>query len=557
MKIPLTNPIYFLVVIFFSVLYAQSNIGGVGFWLPSNVVVWSTVLLFSLVFLIRNLTAGTLKLSWFTAILGLFLFLLLFLGSFHKGGQFEITHLVICYFVIVLFVLTLDQLELNQIDLDRLLLSLAVLGFLAVFISFIQLFDAYGVLYQLTGYEFFRISGRAVGFFQQPNMLASFLSFVVLAATHLLLKSPYKNIIKLNVIFVLTIGLSVYIILISGSRVGLLSLTLSVTLMLVFYGWQYRPTIVEMIKIFSAIGLGIVMFWFMPSDVSLVQALDTKMTKVLDGVDIRWYLYDASYNMVMSQPLWGVGLGNFPDHFIEYARQHEIYHYVGLDRQAYLHPHNELLYWAAESGLLPVLFLILAGLGLLVVSWKANRDRLIVSLLLALPFLIQAQVSFPFSLSAIHLFLFLLLLHFSMGRLKLVELSYAVLPSHKRSAVIAVGFGGFVALWLSIHTLKSIEEFYYFKNRLFLYQNEGFKHYETNGYFPRASSHFLFKGQALATMNSMLERAIRNHNFYDIMQYKRWADSLDYRDQSVQLNLRKATELLKSQSDNEEKNRGK
>lgn len=76
------------------------------------------------------------------------------------------------------------------------------------------------------------------------------------------------------------------------------------------------------------------------------------------------------------------------------------------------HPHNELLYWGVEGGLLPMLAIGGAGLGIL---WRLRRQswaRALGLLALITPMALHTQTEYPFYHSVAHWLTFLILLWF-------------------------------------------------------------------------------------------------------------------------------------------------
>ncbi|MGR5456791.1 O-antigen ligase family protein, partial [Vibrio alfacsensis] len=73
-----------------------------------------------------------------------------------------------------------------------------------------------------------------------------------------------------------------------------------------------------------------------------------------------------SIDMLIEKPFTGYGLGKFEAEYMVYtARQHQLNNNFAAGVPALDHPHNELLFWGIEGGLLPILGILLAALFIL------------------------------------------------------------------------------------------------------------------------------------------------------------------------------------------------
>ena len=74
------------------------------------------------------------------------------------------------------------------------------------------------------------------------------------------------------------------------------------------------------------------------------------------------------------------------------------------------HPHNELLYWGAEGGLIPVVAIVLAAVMVLVRIYNAKKGTRLAMFALFVPIVLHSQLEYPFYHSAIHWITFVVLL---------------------------------------------------------------------------------------------------------------------------------------------------
>ena len=73
------------------------------------------------------------------------------------------------------------------------------------------------------------------------------------------------------------------------------------------------------------------------------------------------------------------------------------------------HPHNEILFWTVEGGIIPLLGILFIVGSFLNIVWKAKKNRAWSYLVLLLPITIHLQLELPFYISAIHWFTFIFL----------------------------------------------------------------------------------------------------------------------------------------------------
>ena len=139
--------------------------------------------------------------------------------------------------------------------------------------------------------------------------------------------------------------------------------------------------------------------------------------------------------MIAERPWLGWGYGHFQHDFL-----HHFYttHSSGMESVAISHPHNEILLWGVEGGLLS-----LSGIALIVWGlWRLLRHSRPVPLrpapwLAALPILLHMMVEYPLYLSAAHSVLLLVILRVSDLRRRLRLPSHSQLPLRLTTAGIA------------------------------------------------------------------------------------------------------------------------
>jgi O-antigen polymerase len=129
------------------------------------------------------------------------------------------------------------------------------------------------------------------------------------------------------------------------------------------------------------------------------------------GADVRPHIYRISWQLFIEKPLTGHGIGSFQrvfhQHAAEYMQQRPGT-YIGSD--PYTHPHNELLYWAVEGGVLALAGILLAVGAVVMRLVRLGWQRGVAMAALLAPLGMHALVEWPFYVSVYHWILLMLLL---------------------------------------------------------------------------------------------------------------------------------------------------
>ena len=75
------------------------------------------------------------------------------------------------------------------------------------------------------------------------------------------------------------------------------------------------------------------------------------------------------------------------------------------------HPHNEILFWTVEGGIIPLIGLLIMAGGFLIVIWRTEQKSSWSMLGLTFPILIHTQLELPFYISLIHWVLFIFIIY--------------------------------------------------------------------------------------------------------------------------------------------------
>ncbi len=503
-------------------LYAGKNEGGSGWYLPFNIVVWSVVCLFIMTTFIKvlysqRLVASRVVLYFYTMLLGIFL-----AGSVFANTQNDVwLQTALAFGVVGLFFWSLFQYPLTQRHLIHILVILCIVGFVQSLIAIVQSHDVYRAAYALIPYEAFRFSGdRPLGNFQQVNMLASFLSLVLVATLYLMLNRVFLNGSRVFKIWLFLVVLSsFYVLLLTGSRAGLLAFVIAGICMLIARQHFLRQHLLLFLIWLLALVLAFVLSVYLPGKSLGLEFVLEKMGGLSEGA--RFFLYQYSIQLFMESPIFGLGIGHFIAPFAEHIAAEQN---TALMTMHFTHPHNEWLYWMLQSGMLALL-LPLAFAGMYgVYLFKRSCAYAFMVLALLLPFLIQSQLSYPFTLSSVHLFLLLFFLYVGVRVVKKTWV-FSVNKVLKISFIMVVIFLIGMIFYGTWHTLKSIKEAYIFQNSLFYTQFQTKEEIANQRYLEHATYNLLYREDAVKAMNALVNKAIKSNNRYDLNQFVWWAEN--------------------------------
>ena len=249
---------------------------------------------------------------------------------------------------------------------------------------------------------------RPYGIFQQPNVMASFMATGFVLAGYMLARQPQKynrRIVEISLLYI-TLFVSTLLLVVLASRTGWLALLLT-TLLLIPYLYKYAPRR-RLVTWLAIIVLGIT------SGLSAVH-IQGNAGFVINKADLqspRRYTFPQTLDMVIEKPFTGYGYGKFESEYLLYtARQHQLnptYH-AGLPSMD--HPHNELLYWAVEGGLLPIVGIFIAVGFVFIRLYHTKKDTRLALFALLVPISLHTQLEYPFYHSTAHWITFLILLY--------------------------------------------------------------------------------------------------------------------------------------------------
>ncbi|WP_355662049.1 PglL family O-oligosaccharyltransferase [Halomonas salifodinae] len=431
------------------------NMGGAGLRMPFNATVWmGFALLMALA--LWPATRGVIRYSHFHLGVGLLLLALWapFAWSWNPASMIAFPRLLGATAGAILL-LGLAQLRLQRRDWYWLGLAILLGALVASAFGYAQRY--WLVEGNWMGYN--PAYGRPYGIFQQVNVMTSFLVTALVISAWLYGEARQRW--ERGVILLAPLVMPALVLMIQ-SRTGWLAALLALPLVMAHLHGQDRRRFAQWAGAL-AIGtaLGILLWWAPWGDGSEVAR------EVARGGE-RVPVYLHSLTMILQEPLSGWGYGRFQHDFLhsfaDWRASLPINQPVIVDpiiTQNYSHPHNELLLWGVEGGLLPMLAILAFGSWVLwrIIAHGPRGERLLFCALL-LPLTLHAMTEYPFYHSIAHWLAFLLLLGLVAER---------CWPSRERANRYTFGIrvGGWLAvplLWVfmatHLHTLYQVSDFY-------------------------------------------------------------------------------------------------
>ncbi len=380
--------------------FFMHNQGGSGLYLPFNMVGWAFIsVLISIgiwhLTLAKQLTFSRTQL-WFLA--GFTILLLPFMNPLAEWNMFaQPRFLAIAAGLLLFFALSQFQFKEQQRHaLLYLLLGAVAIEAMFGLIQFFILRDGNWLGYNVK-------VNRPYGIFQKDSVFSSFLAAGLAISLYLqrwddaVQTSRWRQVL-LSVILVATPLLLVQI----QSRAGNYGVILVLLCMLPVL-WSYNRRIfwwsVVLLSIALSIGL-------------LVHTSVRSADSYVLTSGFRKLYWSHLLTMLPQSPWLGHGYGSFEYTFLHdfYAPEH-ITPGMRLMEENLDHPHNEVLFWLHEGGIVAVIGLMVFATGYIGALLKcAGWAKRISLLALVLPLLFHSMVEYPFYHSVAHFFLFVVFL---------------------------------------------------------------------------------------------------------------------------------------------------
>jgi O-antigen polymerase len=388
--------------------YYQPNLGGEGLFMPHNSSIWivATWIIAAASFIIYRTNEIILPKYWFgLALMPIGAWITGFVAENNNPTEWLVRLSVITGGY--LFFLSLFQFRLTEQQIVRALVIVLLMGFIAAFFGIAQTLG----WSQYVSFIPFSSSQSPVGIFQQINIQTSFMVTMLTLAIYIassLSKSQISIFIAL--LLIITTFLASFIVMFSGSRVGLIGLALSLPLILISR-WKElssRKNILTCLLMALCLG-GYLGKGGLESTSNKIERTITNIGG-MEG-DIRWKIYTQSWEIFKESPILGHGLGSFQKVFQERRAEVQAQGITSFEHTPrFSHPHNELIFWLVEGGALSVIGIFCAAIVTLIQIFNSGwRKALSISAIL-MPIALHTQVELPFYTSNTPWLLFLFLL---------------------------------------------------------------------------------------------------------------------------------------------------
>ncbi len=504
----------FLIFLFtIAPLYYQPNLGGRGLELTFNIATWAVAigLICYATFLITLRKSIRLphRFLYFIAVP-----VVIILSNLVTGTSQPVAFFFRELFIVggLFFFFALFQFKLRPYQIEWILLAIALSTLVHSTIGILQIIspDIFGGWFATRGDDVPR------GIFQQINVQVTYLATGIAISIYLLSRPIARRFNPvISGLVILSIALSSFVIVYSGSRVGLLSLVISLLLLLVFRRRQLLHNKVLVLCAIIAITSGTVvgkdgMERSFAKTMDLAQGMN-----IAQGVsrDARINMYRIAFELIAQKPLFGHGIGNYLRVWNLQTGDYFARHPDALLPPYITHPHNELVYWLIEGGVMIVLGILAAIVAVVLGLIRCGPRRAAGYIAMLLPITLHAQVELPFYISSVHWFLWLFLI-FVVMRHQIFSKNLSTSAAANKliqasSLIVLIG-----SLYFLQHTSRAQADMWSYVN-----QQTG-----NTSYLQVALSNHYFNNKAEEiAMRVSLYNAVAANDTEQIMQYVQWS----------------------------------
>lgn len=366
--------------------------GGIGLYLIPNIISWIFVSLF-IALSAWQVAKKNVLIIHRTHIYLLLGILLLTIPAFYPHSNLnESLPRILALVTGLLFFTALCQFRFSNEQKNKLLFILLIGVAIEAMIGLLQYYVLLNFNIQITGYT--PVSNVPYGTFTQPNVMASFMATGIALALYLLNNEPLQLNCKAKyyysgIYFCLTICAIILTLL--QSKTGYIGLI--VVLITSIPNLIKQPKHNKNIFLSLALGISIGLLSFAVNKTS-------DSPPIIEEDKHRLTMYLVSLEMIKEKPILGFGYGNFQKNYREtYIKNVNNGNINKPPQDVLIHPHNEILFWIIEGG-------ILAGIGglfiiysyLSTINLRYLQSKLSITGLI-IPILIHTQLEYPFYIS--------------------------------------------------------------------------------------------------------------------------------------------------------------
>ncbi|MDT8311808.1 MAG: O-antigen ligase family protein, partial [Methylophaga sp.] len=350
-----TPPEILLAILFLlAPLYYHPNLGGEGLRIPHNITIWLVATLFIAYSCHKILKARQYVIPKYFWLIAAFP-VLATLSGFIAGVEQPLKWLFRLLFIWggLAFLFALFQAWLSQARIDRLLYLVVLSALTFAIVGIMQIWLKLDMPYLLPKNP----DGIPSSFFQQINNQATYQVTAIFIAIYLSMRPWLRSghFIK-RITLLVAVLLAAYIVAISGSRIGALTLIISmlVVLPVIWRNWRRHRLV---LGVLAAVVIGVFAGNLTGSD-----KLVDKTIAMQSGysADARLSIYSISLGLIAKSPIVGHGIGSFlpkwqfakPDFYTDHPG-------AKLPKELLSHPHNELMLWLVEGGVFAFIGMVL------------------------------------------------------------------------------------------------------------------------------------------------------------------------------------------------------
>lgn len=386
----------------FGIHYYQGNSAGAGLQLPFFAAAWIPLTFALAIACWQVCASGKFRYSSLSLLFPLCIAALILPIVFGESSTGRSNDRFLAIIAIYLFFLALQQFKFSERQLLLLPIFIIVGVWVEALYGWWQFISGLTSERSLTG-----LQTRPYGIFQQVNVMASFMATGLVLSAYMLVRDSSELTPKIARVLYLGMPLiTVHLLHALSSRTGWLGAAAGLLFVLP-YAWKKADR--KLLLTWCAmLAVGFTVSWFVVPATGW--NLPTK--EIISTQGLRTTTMPQTIDMIMEKPLTGYGYGNFESSYINYtAERHAEDPDYPPGHPTLDHPHNELLFWAAEGGII-ALAGILAAAVLVWLRVYQNELRSRLALIgIFLPILLHTQLELPFYQSTAHLIVFVIFIY--------------------------------------------------------------------------------------------------------------------------------------------------
>ena len=458
----LTTSILAVLIIYYFIgmHYTQHHIGGIGLYRPNNAVGW--------IFASAIISLGLLKIASDRQVLispTMKMIALVFIGLIipYFYGQTDNLWKAADRFVAIaaggLIIFSLQQFRFSEKQWMCILFSIVVAALLQSLFGWYQYFlaapGAFG-------------GNVPFGTFFQKNNIGTFVLTGFSLACLFLLRAPklyssqiYKICFSISLIFTLFAGFVLVMVFSRSTQLITLIVIICICIGLGISKVNNRGAVLLMIfGLTLSICFGMYVLATAEGNIdALIELNDTaewdsdKMTG-----EPRRLIWGICWNMFLSSPLLGFGYGDFRWDFLK--AQAEKFSTTGEYYSISISlPHNELIFWAIEGGVVPLLCIVCFGLWFVIRTFRKRGISAVFYLVCLVPVIIHSMVEYPFYQAVVHWVTFCGLIAFISSRQEIKRCYTIAAPVIMRSLAVIIFILVTTYMTLAIQSLYWLEKY--------------------------------------------------------------------------------------------------